>query len=108
MYNESLSNGGYRDLPAHLERKGLIEDGIESLLVDLRVKLLLLVREDEDLHVRVRGATAVHGEKIGGLQDSHSQLGREKEGRSLENGLLVTARWQKAPLPLVLLVGIDR
>lgn len=42
--------------------------------MNLCVKLLLLVREDEDLHVRVGGAAAVHGEKISGLQDSHSQL----------------------------------
>lgn len=75
-----------RDVSAHLERKGLIEDGVERLLVNLRVKLLLLVREDEDLHVRVRGAAAVHGEKIGSLQDSHGQLERERR-RSFENHL---------------------
>lgn len=61
---------------AYLESKSLIEDGIERFLVNLCVKLLLLVREDEDLDVRVRGATAVHGEEVSCLQDSHSQLGR--------------------------------
>lgn len=72
-------------VPPYLERKGLVEDGIERLLVNFCVELLLLVREDEDLHVGVGGASAVHGEKISGLQDSHSQLGREtrKEGRIL-------------------------
>lgn len=60
---------------AHLENKGLIEDRVERFLVNLCVKLLLLVREDKDLHVGVRGATAVHGEEISCLQDSHSQLG---------------------------------
>lgn len=85
------------DVSAHLERKGLVEDGVERLLVNLRVKLLLLVREDEDLHVRVRGAAAVHGEKIGGLQDSHGQLGRERR-ESFENHLtgsftLLTTGW---------------
>lgn len=61
---------------AYLESKSLIEDGIERFLVNLCVKLLLLVREDEDLDVRVRGAAAVHGEEVSCLQDSHSQLGR--------------------------------
>ena len=61
---------------SYLENKGLIEDRIERFLVNLRVKLLLLVGEDKDFDVGVRGATAVHGEEISRLQDSHSQLGR--------------------------------
>lgn len=44
--------------------------------MNLCIKLLLLVGEDEDLHVGVRGAAAVHGEEISCLQDSYSQLER--------------------------------
>lgn len=44
--------------------------------MDLCVKLLLLIRENKDLHVRVRGAATVHGEEISGLEDSHGQLWR--------------------------------
>ena len=62
---------------AYLESEGLIEDGIECFLVNLCVKLFLLIREDEDLDVGVWGATTVHGEQIGCLQDSHSQLRSE-------------------------------
>lgn len=42
--------------------------------MNLRVKLLLLVREDKDLDVGVGRAAAVHGEEVGRLQDSDSQL----------------------------------
>lgn len=50
--------------------------------MNLCVKLLLFIREDEDFDIGVRGATAVHGEEISRLQDSHSQLGRW-EGRDV-------------------------
>ena len=42
--------------------------------MDLGVKLLLLVGEDEDLDVRVGRSAAVHREKVGGLEDSHGEL----------------------------------
>lgn len=71
-----LANGRPGGVSPHLEGEGLIEDGVESFLVDLCVKLLLLIRENKDLHVRVRGAAAVHGEEISGLEDSHGQLWR--------------------------------
>lgn len=73
-----LINNEQKVLSAHLESEGLIKDGVERFLVNLGVELLLLVREDEDLHVRVRGAAAVHGEEISSLQDSHGQLRREE------------------------------
>lgn len=71
-----LANRRPGGVSPHLEGEGLIEDGVESFLVDLCVKLLLLIRENKDLHVRVRGAAAVHGEEISGLEDSHGQLWR--------------------------------
>lgn len=43
--------------------------------MNLCVKLLLFVGEDEHLDVGVGRATAVHGEEISCLQDSYSQLG---------------------------------
>lgn len=73
-----LINNEQKVVSAHLESEGLIKDGVERFLVNLGVELLLLVREDEDLHVRVRGAAAVHGEEISSLQDSHGQLRREE------------------------------
>lgn len=60
----------------YLESESLVEDGVESFLVNLCVKLLLLVREHKDLDVRVGRAAAVHGEKVGRLQDPNSELRR--------------------------------
>lgn len=48
--------------------------------MNLCVKLLLFVREDKDFDIGIRGATAVHGEEISCLQDSHSELGRKDGG----------------------------
>lgn len=53
--------------------------------MDLCVKLLLLVGEDKDFDVRVRGAATVHGEEISCLQDSHSQLQGESRGMRLNS-----------------------
>lgn len=81
----ALISNKYRvtlSVSAYLEGKGLVEDGIERFLVHLCVKLLLFVREDENFDIGIRGATAVHGEEIRRLQDSHSQLGW-REGRDV-------------------------
>lgn len=58
----------------HLESESLVEDGVESFLVNLGVKLLLLVGEHKDLDVGVGCATAVHGEEVGRLQDPNGKL----------------------------------
>ena len=58
----------------HLEDESLVEGGIQCLLVDLGVELLLLVGEDKDLDVGVGRAAAVHGEEVGGLEDAHGEL----------------------------------
>lgn len=38
------------------------------------VILLLLVREKQDFHVRIRGATGVHGNEVRGLKDANCEL----------------------------------
>ena len=37
----------------YLENKRLVEDGVQRLLVHLGVKLLLLIREEQDFNVRI-------------------------------------------------------
>lgn len=69
----------------YLESESLVEDGVESFLVNLCVKLLLLVREHKDLDVRVGRAAAVHGEKVGRLQDPNSELRRNNTDKVLVN-----------------------
>lgn len=44
----------------YLKVESFIEDRVEGFLVHLGVKLLLLVWENENFDVRVRGASAVH------------------------------------------------
>ena len=57
-----------------LEHERLVEYRIESLPVDLRLVLLLLVREDEDFDVRIRRAGHVHPGKVRRLDHAHRQL----------------------------------
>ena len=48
------------------------------------LKLLLLVRQQVQLHVGVGGATHVHGREVCSLEDAHHQLregGRERQER---------------------------
>lgn len=67
-------------ISTHLESESLVEDGVESLLVNLGVKLLLLVGEHKDLDVGVGRAAAVHGEEVGRLQDPNGELGMKNAG----------------------------
>lgn len=65
----------------YLEGELLIEGRIERLPVDFGLKLLLLVWQQVDLYVRVRGAAHVHGRKLCGLDDPHNELNKEDKGR---------------------------
>lgn len=58
----------------YLESKLLIEDRIEGLSVDFRLKFLLFVGQQKHFHVRVRGAAHVQGGQLGSLDDPHQQL----------------------------------
>ena len=58
----------------YLEGELLVEDGIERLPVDLGLKLLLLVGQQVDLHVRVGRAAHVHGGQLRRLDDPHHEL----------------------------------
>lgn len=68
---------------AYLESELLVEGGVEGLPVDLGLKLLLLVRQQVDLHVWVRGAAHVHGRQLCSLDDPHYEL--KEEGQGLES-----------------------
>lgn len=59
----------------HLEDKGLVEDRVQRLLVYFGVKLLLLVREEQDSDIRVRCSSRVHGHEVSSLEDTDGQLG---------------------------------
>lgn len=58
----------------YLEGELLVEGGVEGLPVDFGLKLLLLVGQQVDLDVGVRGATHVHGGQLCGLDDPHYEL----------------------------------
>lgn len=64
----------------HLENKCLIEDRVQCFFVHFGVKLLLLVREEQDFNIRVWGSTWVHGHEICSLKDTNCQLCGENEG----------------------------
>lgn len=70
----------------YLEGELLIEDRIEGLPVDLGLKLLLLVRQQVDLYVRVRCATHVHGRQLCCLDNPHYELREKDEGQKSEGG----------------------
>ena len=57
----------------HGETEGLVKHGVQVLAVDARLELLLPLRQQVDLHVRVRGAREVFGGQVQGLEDSHHQ-----------------------------------
>lgn len=69
---------------AYLESELLVEGGVEGLPVDLGLKLLLLVRQQVDLHVGVRGAAHVHGRQLCSLDDPHYELKEEGKGSKSE------------------------
>lgn len=64
--------------------------------MDLGLKLLLLVRQQVDLHVGVRGAPHVHGRQLCSLDDPHYELKEEGQGLKSEmkhlNGVGTTGR----------------
>lgn len=49
--------------------------------MNLGVKFLLLVRQDEHLNVRVGSTSRIHGEEVRSLKDAHCQLWREERAR---------------------------
>lgn len=63
---------------AHLESELLVEDGVEGLPVDLGLKLLLLVRQKVDLHVRVGCASHIHSRQLCSLDDPDYELKQEE------------------------------
>jgi len=73
----------------YLENELLIEDGIEGLPVDLGLKLLLLVRQQVDLHVWVGRATHVHSRQLCGLDDPNHELkeGSPRGQRKVRDGM---------------------
>ena len=75
---ERLKSNSQRE--AYLESELLVEDRVEGLPVDLGLKLLLLVRQQVDLYVRVRCSTHVHGRQLCRLDDPHYQLREKNKG----------------------------
>lgn len=67
----------------YLEGELLIEDRVEGLPVDLGLKLLLLVRQQVDLHVRVGCAAHVHGRQLCRLDDPHYELQEKMKDRKM-------------------------
>lgn len=58
----------------NLEHKRLIEDRVQCFLVHFGVKLLLLLRQELDFNVRIRGAARVHGHEVRSLKDANCEL----------------------------------
>lgn len=69
------------NLTSYLEGELLVEGGVQSLPVHFRLKLLLLVGQEVNLHVGVRGPAHVHGRQLGGLDDPDDEL-KVREQRS--------------------------
>lgn len=88
----SQGQDGDTALNAYLEGELLVENGIEGLPVDLGFELLLLVRQQVDLHVGVRRAAHVHGRQLCSLDDPHDELVEEDEAQSRESQ---TSSWKK-------------
>lgn len=57
----------------HGETEGLVEHGVQILAVDASLELLLPLRQQVDLNVRVGGAREVFGRQLQGSEDSHHQ-----------------------------------
>ena len=51
--------------------------------MDFGLKLLLLVREQEEFNVGVGAASHVHGRELVGLQNTYNQLGRAEQGKGI-------------------------
>lgn len=58
----------------NLEYKRLVEHRVQCFLVHFGVKLLLLVRQEQDFNVRIRGAARVHGHQVRSLKDANCEL----------------------------------
>lgn len=58
----------------YLEGEGLVESWVKRFLMDLGVKLMLLVWEDENLNVGIGGSTTIHGDQVCCLQDTNREL----------------------------------
>lgn len=58
----------------YLKGELLVEDGVEGLPVDLGLKLLFLVWQQVNLHVRVRCPPHVHRRQLCSLDDPHYEL----------------------------------
>ncbi len=58
----------------NLEIEGLVEDGVERFAVHFGFELLLLVGQQVDLDVRVRGAAHVQRRQVLGLVHRHRQI----------------------------------
>lgn len=76
----------------YLEGELLVENRIEGLPVDLGFKLLLLVRQQVDLHVGIRRAAHVHGGQLCSLDDPHDELTEEHQ---MERRQSQTSSWKK-------------
>lgn len=86
----------------YLKGELLIEDRIQGLPVDLGLELLLLVRQQVDLYVRVRCATHVHGGQLCSLDDPHDELMEEDEKcQSRQRPDRETTSGSKISLPLI-------
>lgn len=62
----------------YLKNKSLVENRAQVFTLDFGLILLLLVRQQENFNVGVRGPSHVHGSEILSLKDSHYEL-QQKE-----------------------------
>lgn len=83
---------------AHLEGEGLVEGGVERLLLHLGLVLLLLVGEQEHLDIGVRGAAHVQGWQFSGLEDPHGQL-KGREAASAADSTMGSSPAPSSPAP---------
>lgn len=67
-----------RHILTYLEYKCLIEDRVQCFLVDFGVILLLLLGQDRDFYVGIRGSTWVHGNEVRSLKDANCELCAEE------------------------------
>lgn len=58
----------------YFKNKRLIEDRIKRLSMHFSLELLLLLRHNIDLNVRIGGATHVHSRQLSGLQHADGEL----------------------------------
>lgn len=83
---------GHDFIVRDFEVEGLVEDRVQSLSVDLRLELFLLVRQEVDFAVGVTRASSITGREILSLDHRHRQL-RVKEEQVLISFLAQTDTW---------------